>query len=57
MYAAVNKDVENTGGVYISNCRPNPVNPDALNSAIQDQLMELSLQQVELSNNVLHNIL
>ncbi|XP_076237175.1 retinol dehydrogenase 12 [Calliopsis andreniformis] len=49
-YAAVNPAIENNGGVYINNCRPSPVNPDALNPSIQDQLIELSLQQVKLNN-------
>lgn len=47
VYAAVNKAIENKGGVYISNCLPSPEHPDALDSSIQDKLMDLSLQQIQ----------
>ncbi|CAL7936981.1 unnamed protein product [Xylocopa violacea] len=50
VYAAVNKAMENCGGIYINNCRPTSVNPDALNLSIQKKLLELSLQQVQLND-------
>ncbi|XP_076619638.1 polyprenol dehydrogenase [Colletes latitarsis] len=50
VYAAVNKAIEKCGGIYISNCRSSPGHPDALNSSIQKQLLELSLKQVQLKN-------
>lgn len=50
VYAAVNKAIENQGGMYISNCRPGEIHPDALNSSIQEKLFELSLQQVQLKD-------
>ncbi|CAK9819433.1 Retinol dehydrogenase 12 [Anthophora plagiata] len=53
-YAAVNKAVENHGGVYISNCRPSKVHPDVLNLSIQQKLLELSLQQVQLNDFFQH---
>ncbi|CAK9825963.1 Dehydrogenase/reductase SDR family member on chromosome X [Anthophora retusa] len=53
-YAAVNKAVENHGGVYISNCRPCKSHPDALNLSIQQKLLELSLQQVQLNDFFQH---
>lgn len=49
-YAAVNENVENSGGIYINNCRPSPVHPDALSVSIQTKLFDLSLQQVQLSD-------
>ncbi|KOC67024.1 Retinol dehydrogenase 12 [Habropoda laboriosa] len=53
-YAAVNKAVENLGGIYINNCRPSQVHPDALNLSIQNKLLELSLQQVQLNDFFQH---
>ncbi|XP_076175859.1 retinol dehydrogenase 11 [Ptiloglossa arizonensis] len=50
VYAAVNKAIENCGGIYISNCRLSRSNPDALNSSIQQQLLKVSLQQVQLKD-------
>ncbi|XP_050582704.1 retinol dehydrogenase 12-like [Bombus affinis] len=50
VYAAVNKAVENCGGIYINNCYRSEGHPDALNSSIQKELFELSLQQVQLNN-------
>ena len=50
VYAAVNKAIENSGGAYITNCRPTSVNPDALDTSIQDQLFELSLQQAQIKD-------
>lgn len=50
VYAAVNKAVENCGGIYINNCRSSPAHPDASNLLIQKQLIEMSLQQVQLSD-------
>ncbi|XP_076641405.1 retinol dehydrogenase 12 [Halictus rubicundus] len=47
VYAAVNKAIENKGGIYISNCLPSPQHPDTLDSSVQDKLMDLSLQQVQ----------
>ncbi|XP_076645047.1 polyprenol dehydrogenase-like [Halictus rubicundus] len=47
VYAAVNKAIENKGGVYISNCLPSAENPDAFDSSLQDKLMDLSLRQVQ----------
>ncbi|XP_076224864.1 retinol dehydrogenase 12 [Nomia melanderi] len=49
-YAAVNEAVENSGGTYISNCRPSPVHPDALDLSIQEKLIDISLQQVQLQS-------
>ncbi|XP_017766379.1 PREDICTED: retinol dehydrogenase 12-like [Eufriesea mexicana] len=50
VYTAVNKAIENCGGLYINNCRPGQVNPDALNSSIQKTLFDISLQQVQLND-------
>ncbi|XP_033334146.1 retinol dehydrogenase 12 [Megalopta genalis] len=50
VYAAVNKAIENNGGMYISNCLPSPEHPDALDTSIQDKLLDLSLQQVQHKN-------
>ncbi|KAF3429880.1 hypothetical protein E2986_09757 [Frieseomelitta varia] len=50
VYAAVNKAIENHGGMYINNCCPGEVHPDALNSSIQEKLFELSLQQIQLKD-------
>ncbi|XP_076676398.1 retinol dehydrogenase 12 [Andrena cerasifolii] len=50
VYAAINKAIENSGGAYITNCRPTSVNPDVLDPSIQDQLLELSLQQAQLKD-------
>ncbi|XP_053999739.1 retinol dehydrogenase 12-like [Hylaeus anthracinus] len=50
VYAAVNKAIENYGGIYISNCRPTPSHPDALDLSIQKQLLNVSLQQVQLND-------
>ncbi|XP_078049545.1 retinol dehydrogenase 12 [Augochlora pura] len=50
VYAAVNKAIENNGGVYISNCIPSPAHPDALDTSVQDKLLDLSLQQVQHTN-------
>lgn len=47
VYAAVNKAIENKGGIYISNCLSSYEHPDALDSSVQDKLMDLSLQQVQ----------
>ncbi|XP_026675609.1 retinol dehydrogenase 12 isoform X2 [Ceratina calcarata] len=54
VYAAANENVENSGGIYISNCRPSPVHPDALNLSIQTKLFDLSLQQVQLNDFFQH---
>ncbi|XP_003701517.3 retinol dehydrogenase 12-like isoform X1 [Megachile rotundata] len=50
VYAAVNKEVENYGGIYIGNCRSSPPHSDVSNLHIQKQLFELSLQQVQLGD-------
>ncbi|KZC04431.1 PREDICTED: retinol dehydrogenase 12-like [Dufourea novaeangliae] len=49
-YAAVNQAVEHSGGTYISNCLPSPVNPDAVDVSVQSKLIDLSLEQVQLKN-------
>ncbi|XP_012217294.1 dehydrogenase/reductase SDR family member on chromosome X-like [Linepithema humile] len=48
LYAALNKDIENKGGIYISNCKEYPNAAWALQKNIQKQLFELSLKQVKL---------
>ncbi|XP_029048293.1 dehydrogenase/reductase SDR family member on chromosome X-like [Osmia bicornis bicornis] len=50
VYAAVNKAIEDKGGIYINNCISSPFHPDAENVSIQKQLLDLSLQQVKLSD-------
>lgn len=50
VYAAVNKSIENKGGIYVTNCLESPVNPEALNLAIRDRLFKLSLEQVQLKD-------
>lgn len=50
IYAALDKDIENKGGIYISNCRERPVATQALQKSIQDQLLELSLKQTKLND-------
>lgn len=49
-YAAVNKNIEKRGGLYISNCIESAIHPTALDFKIQKQLFELSLKQVQLDD-------
>lgn len=48
IYAAVSKDIEKKGGLYISNCKELATPPLARRKDIQQQLFELSLKQVHL---------
>jgi len=50
MYAALDKSIENKGGIYISNCKEYPIAPLALKKNIQKQLFELSLKQAKLED-------
>ncbi|XP_029674607.1 dehydrogenase/reductase SDR family member on chromosome X-like isoform X2 [Formica exsecta] len=45
IYAALNKDIERKGGIYISNCKEAALPPLALEEQIRKQLFELSLKQ------------
>lgn len=55
IYAAVNKTIENCGGIYINNCHSSQAHSDASNLSIQKKLFDLSLQQVQL-NDFFHYI-
>ncbi|XP_077264922.1 polyprenol dehydrogenase [Temnothorax americanus] len=50
IYAAMSKDVERKGGIYISNCKEFAVPPLALKEEIQERLLELSLKQAHLKD-------
>ncbi|XP_029170063.1 dehydrogenase/reductase SDR family member on chromosome X-like [Nylanderia fulva] len=50
IYAALNKDIERKGGIYISNCKEYALPSAALKEKIQKQLFEFSLKQVRLSD-------
>ena len=50
VYAALNKDIEKKGGIYISNCKENSLPPLALEEQIQKRLFELSLKQAHLND-------
>ncbi|XP_050450587.1 dehydrogenase/reductase SDR family member on chromosome X-like [Cataglyphis hispanica] len=54
IYAALNKDIERKGGIYISNCKEAAPPPLALEEQIQKQLFELSLRQIRLNNFFQH---
>ncbi|KYN06931.1 PREDICTED: dehydrogenase/reductase SDR family member on chromosome X-like isoform X2 [Cyphomyrmex costatus] len=49
-YAAISKDIERKGGIYISNCKEMAVPSLALEKTTQEQLFELSLKQTHLEN-------
>ncbi|XP_063992141.1 retinol dehydrogenase 12 isoform X2 [Diachasmimorpha longicaudata] len=48
VYAAVNKGLQDRGGVYLRNCLEVAVNPLAEDKSIQEKLMALSLEQTRL---------
>lgn len=50
VYAATNVDIEEKGGIFISNCKEMAPPPLALEEEIQERLFELSLKQVHLRN-------
>lgn len=54
VYAALNKDIERKGGIYISNCKEYALPSAALEEKIQKQLFELSLKQVQLNDFFQH---
>ncbi|XP_070150160.1 polyprenol dehydrogenase isoform X2 [Polyergus mexicanus] len=54
IYAALSKDIERKGGIYISNCKEAALPTLALEEQIRKQLFELSLKQVRLNNFFQH---
>ena len=50
VYTAVSKDIEDKGGIYLSNCRDTHVNPLVKDQAICDRLHKLSLEQAQLKD-------
>jgi len=50
IYAAISKDIEQKGGIYISNCKEIAVPSLALKEELQEQLFKLSLKQVHLKD-------
>ncbi|XP_015115199.1 retinol dehydrogenase 12 [Diachasma alloeum] len=50
VYAAVNKGLEDRGGVYLSNCLEVAASPLAEDKSVQEKLMALSLEQTHLTN-------
>lgn len=54
IYAALNKDIERKGGIYISNCKEAALPPLALEEQIRKKLFELSLKQVRLNDFFQH---
>ncbi|KAK0076579.1 hypothetical protein PV325_005167 [Microctonus aethiopoides] len=50
VYVAVNKEVENRGGSYFSNCLETAVNPIANDVVTQEKLLHLSLEQTLLTD-------
>jgi len=50
IYAAVSKNIEEKGGIFITNCKEFAVPPLALNKEVQERLLELSLKQVHLKD-------
>lgn len=50
IYAAVSKDIEEKGGIHISNCKETSVPPLALDEEVQERLFKLSLKQVHLKD-------
>lgn len=54
IYAALNKDIERKGGIYISNCKEAAFPPVALEEQVRKQLFELSLKQVRLNDFFQH---
>lgn len=50
MYAAVSKDIEKKGGIFISNCKETAPPPLALDEKVQERLFKLSLKQVHLKD-------
>lgn len=54
VYTAVNKDIGMKDVLYISNCRENAVLPVVLDTKIQQQLLDLSLKQAQLSDFFQH---
>lgn len=52
VYAAVSKEVEGRGGIYISNCGAISPNNEADNPDIRERLFKLSLEQTGLKDFV-----
>ncbi|XP_011308761.1 retinol dehydrogenase 12 [Fopius arisanus] len=50
VYAAVNKNLEDRGGAYISNCLEATVSPLVNDKSVQEKLMAVSLEQAQLKN-------
>lgn len=50
VYTAVNKSIENKGGIYITNCLDSPVNPEVQDSALRDRLFKHSLEEAQLKD-------
>ncbi|KYN10492.1 Dehydrogenase/reductase SDR family member on chromosome X [Trachymyrmex cornetzi] len=50
IYAAISKDLEKKGGIYISNCKEMAVPSLALEEEVRERLFELSLKQTHLKN-------
>lgn len=50
VFAAVNKTIEDKGGIYVADCLETSVNPQALDSSVRDRLFKLSLEQVKLKD-------
>ncbi|KAK2584742.1 hypothetical protein KPH14_007073 [Odynerus spinipes] len=50
VYAAVSEEVKERGGIYISNCKEESVLSLAYDKSIQEQLLRLSLDQVQLND-------
>jgi len=50
IYAAISKNLEKKGGVYISNCKEMIVPSLALEEKVRKRLFELSLKQTHLEN-------
>lgn len=50
VYAAVSEQMKNCSGIYISNCKEEPINSVASNKSSQERLFQLSLDQVQLKD-------
>jgi len=50
VYAAVNKEIENKGGIFISNCKESSLPQRALVEETQKKLFQISLNQVQLDD-------
>jgi len=54
VYAAVNKEIENKGGIFISNCKESPLPQQALIEETQKKLFQISLNQAQLDDFFQH---